>query len=399
MKIKDVIAQTELTDRAIRLYMENGLVSPSCNESYSGRKSFDFSAEDVESLKKVATLRKAGFSIPEIKLLMGSQEECRSTLSDFIDRTNERILTDTEVVNMLTPLLNEEELSVDSICKNLNGVTTDKSVPEEDIKPSVAERIERVFFLVLAGAGILYSLSSIIYLYLTHTYDYHIKYLYLGYFWIPYALIFAISLYYIFRYIKLKKITHVWWRRIISAIIAIPLCFSAYYTYALSFLTSIDPFFTSYTTNPANYLEVDDYVKHFLPDIYELFPTSIPNHLTESVSDILPVKYDESVKYYYMYYHTIGPAFNIVAEWHLPIIKGFNVEVKKYRQMKTDSGSPPYEETRGDWTLLYYDDIPEKNSTYFTYRIFAYNDKTNMVRYIISEGNGQAGSVHFELEW
>jgi DNA-binding transcriptional MerR regulator len=51
MKIKEVIAQTDLTDRAIRLYIENGLVSPSFNENYKGRKNIDFSQEDVENLK------------------------------------------------------------------------------------------------------------------------------------------------------------------------------------------------------------------------------------------------------------------------------------------------------------------------------------------------------------
>lgn len=36
MKMKDVIAATGLTDRAIRLYIENGLVLPVCKESYAG---------------------------------------------------------------------------------------------------------------------------------------------------------------------------------------------------------------------------------------------------------------------------------------------------------------------------------------------------------------------------
>ncbi len=47
MKMKEVIERTDLTDRAIRLYIENGLVSPSCSESYAGRKNIEFSAEDV----------------------------------------------------------------------------------------------------------------------------------------------------------------------------------------------------------------------------------------------------------------------------------------------------------------------------------------------------------------
>ena len=63
MKIKEVIKKTELTDKAIRLYIDNGLVAPSIDESYSGRKSIDFSDDDVERLSNIALLRKAGFSI------------------------------------------------------------------------------------------------------------------------------------------------------------------------------------------------------------------------------------------------------------------------------------------------------------------------------------------------
>ena len=68
MKIKDVIEQTGLTDKAIRLYISNGLVAPSIEENYSGRKSIDFSEENVERLKNVALLRKAGFSIADSPL-------------------------------------------------------------------------------------------------------------------------------------------------------------------------------------------------------------------------------------------------------------------------------------------------------------------------------------------
>ena len=73
MKMKEVLEQTDLTDRAVRLYMENGLVSPSCSENYAGRKNIEFSEEDVDKLNNIATLRKAGFSISEIKLMGSGQ--------------------------------------------------------------------------------------------------------------------------------------------------------------------------------------------------------------------------------------------------------------------------------------------------------------------------------------
>ena len=36
MKMKEVLAQTGLTDRAVRLYIDNGLIAPDIEENYSG---------------------------------------------------------------------------------------------------------------------------------------------------------------------------------------------------------------------------------------------------------------------------------------------------------------------------------------------------------------------------
>ena len=50
MKIKAVCEQTGLTDRTIRYYIEEGLISPFYTENYLGRKNFDFSEADVAML-------------------------------------------------------------------------------------------------------------------------------------------------------------------------------------------------------------------------------------------------------------------------------------------------------------------------------------------------------------
>ena len=62
VKIKEVIANTGLTDRAIRLYIENGLVTPENEKSYNGRNNYNFTQADVECFEKIALLRKADFS-------------------------------------------------------------------------------------------------------------------------------------------------------------------------------------------------------------------------------------------------------------------------------------------------------------------------------------------------
>ena len=69
MKVKDVLERTGLTDRAVRLYIANGLVAPECSRSYTGRNNYEFSEADVEVLKRIALLRKADFSIEQIKAL------------------------------------------------------------------------------------------------------------------------------------------------------------------------------------------------------------------------------------------------------------------------------------------------------------------------------------------
>ena len=65
MRIKDVCERTGLTDRAIRLYMESGLVVPKQDYNYMGRRSISFSEEDVRILEAVAILRRAEFFLAD----------------------------------------------------------------------------------------------------------------------------------------------------------------------------------------------------------------------------------------------------------------------------------------------------------------------------------------------
>ena len=110
MKIKEVTEKTELTERAVRLYIENGLVAPNVNESYSGRRNIDFSDEDVSRLKSISVMRKAGFSIPQIKLMQDFPEKSKEILQELIDSTKQRIESDKEIVACLIPLLSVENL-------------------------------------------------------------------------------------------------------------------------------------------------------------------------------------------------------------------------------------------------------------------------------------------------
>jgi len=65
MKMKEVCERTGLTERTVRFYMQKGLISPS-GEWRNGREYSDFSEEDIELLRAIATLRELSFSIEDI---------------------------------------------------------------------------------------------------------------------------------------------------------------------------------------------------------------------------------------------------------------------------------------------------------------------------------------------
>lgn len=73
-KMKEVCQMTGLTEKAIRIYMEQKLVEPEVEEGIH-RKSYFFKEKDVERLKDVSALRNAGFSMAEIKQMLESPEK------------------------------------------------------------------------------------------------------------------------------------------------------------------------------------------------------------------------------------------------------------------------------------------------------------------------------------
>lgn len=64
-KMKQVCEQTGLTEKAVRLYVQKGLVQPVVEEGLH-KNSITFTEKDIEELKQIAILRDADFSLAEI---------------------------------------------------------------------------------------------------------------------------------------------------------------------------------------------------------------------------------------------------------------------------------------------------------------------------------------------
>lgn len=403
MKIKEVIEKTELTDRAIRLYIDEGLVKPNIEESYSGRKNIDFSDDDVKHLNNVALLRKAGFSIADIKSIIENKETAKYIIETFIQQTEQNILHNTQVVEKLKSISFDEEISLETICNSLSETVKEAAVPKEDLKPKASLEAIRKFCLGFGIFGMVVSvLGMIAYFVLckiefTHLYfnsEFIRLYLFVN---CGAIAVFALSMIIALLNKKAKinkKTDRV--KRTVSAILIllfIPLSFYSVLPYAFGFLL---PHSTTY--NIDDYLILDSWVEEkYGNEIYTVFPSEVPKSAIESPYISFNIGLPLTTKYYYDYSYTFDPEFNIIAEWVLP--------KNEYKEVKKEiTASVKHTEKRGDWVLNYYADTQELEDwedAHYWFLIFAYNDKTGKVRYIASYSidSPAEGPYYLSLDW
>lgn len=398
MKMKEVIERTDLTDRAIRLYIENGLVSPSCSESYAGRKNIEFSVEDVEALKNVATLRKAGFSIAEIKLMSSGQVPCRETLEEFIEKTTAKIESDKAVVEKLEAVISDEKLSIELICESLNSATKEKEIPESDTKLSLTEKIEKYFFILIAVAGFLWLIIALaiqIFILISSEFRYIIPETEFYIKWATLIYITFVSVFLLYKYKINKKSTPPKKRAIISVILCLLLIPVGFASYLYNFLSLLDIDIRSETHSLKNYLVIDNSLEKFSDDINEFFP------------DELSSEDKDSAKYFYRHQKVIDNDRDLTIYLQRDLDdKEFEAEVEKYTNLKPIGSSAASTKTINNWTLIYYCEKGESPDDFYggyMYKIFAYN-KYGTVRYIMEYNAGSPVGLytvpyHMDIQW
>lgn len=383
MKIKEVMAQTDLTDRAIRIYIENELITPSYTENFQGRKSFDFSEKDIELLKNIAILRKTGFSIAEIKSLKNSKENCRTILKDIYDRKEKQIATDLLVSASLEILLKETELTFEVICTQLKKNATENQVPENTVtaeEKRLADKTENFITasLLAFGAWLIMFLIEI---------SFYIKEFDFLYFQADEVGLFRLSLHFIAfllpltlfiinkksyknktekqKQLRLKASSAICW-------LLLPLVQLMFFNMIFSVIA---PSVHSQTENPEDYVKITIY--------HKLFPYRIPREA-------------ENVEFFYRYRNAIDSDSDFLAQWSLPD--------EEYEAAKKEAlnytGEITFQRIKGDWKCIYFEDYEENSDhTLFYYVIFAYNDETNTVRYIYSSSQWGHTPYYLTVDW
>ncbi len=383
MKMKEVIEKTGLTDRAVRLYIDEGLALPNIEESYSGRKSIDFSESDVERLKNVALLRKAGFSIADIKSMVDNNSTAKDIIDKFIEQTENNIAHETEIVEKLKGISFDEDVTIEKICESLSATVEEKEVPSEDIKLTAKEKALKIVKILLSCTllahsvwvfdGLCTEIFNVRYIKLTDDpMDIMYSFFYIG--WVVIALL-SITVIFENTGKRFNRKTKGSWLLIILS--AIGSFFMYVITIFLIFCT-ITPFY-SQTTDTENYMILDKVLLSELESwdeldhLYKVFPRKIPNETKDN--------YPDSIKYFYEYTSNWDGGFNtydICAEWKLTdidyevfkknleenfILENRLIEINhmnpnKYKLdylAKSATENSGYNVVqKGDWTLVYY---------------------------------------------
>ena len=117
MRIKEVCRQTRLTERAVRLYIKEGLLDPGQHNGI-----MDFTPEDVKRLEQLALLRKADFSLMEIHRLLQGEAPC-DLLKAKICSLHGRAEHDQALADLLAPLAQQTDSTLDDLIHCLKAAS------------------------------------------------------------------------------------------------------------------------------------------------------------------------------------------------------------------------------------------------------------------------------------
>ena len=161
MKMKAVCEITGLSDRTVRYYIEQNLISPAYTENYLGRKSFDFTKENVDELKDIAVLRKFNFTIQEIRDILLSPETSRQIVSDVQARARQSVCQGQTMLQALSVLDAEKVYTVSELAHILATPSQNQPLQNDAVPQSIPVILRKVLKSVLLFFSIFsFSFSS-----------------------------------------------------------------------------------------------------------------------------------------------------------------------------------------------------------------------------------------------
>ena len=400
MKIKTVCDMTSLTDRAVRYYIEEQLISPEYTENYLGRKSFDFTESDVQQLKDISVLRKFGFSIAEIKEMYSNPDQIFPIVKNLQQRKQVVIEEENTLLTALLRLDENHSYSLSELAESLSAPVINEPIPAEDSKLNIFKMIlgyvKSLLFAIATWMPVALFIAGAIRC--IHADEYPVPN--------PRAIIFIlITLTPSLLLALVPKIKSRIPKQHLLKTILVILCFLSI---PFSFVCGMFISSHSETSDIRNYCRLDANCRANRDSFFqELFPARPHYFIKEEQPDGSLEDVYLDAHYLYRYLWFMDYTYDIYAEWPLEQDEFYEevARVKSLYESKATEPTRKYEIVqKGNYTCLfsYSGDIPFKEVTgSYTYYIFAYNEENLTVRYIMCDSleDGLDQPYYLSLDW
>ena len=396
MKIKAVCELTGLTARTVRVYIDEQLIAPKFTENYLGRRSFEFSQSDIAALQNIATLRKYGFSIDEIRNILLDSQTSIAIIENVKQRTQIQADEYRERLKALSRVESLKAYSVEELSEILLQGEAEIQFPVELPKLNVKRIVKSAVIFLIVWLPFVLVIGGIINDITTYAYP---KINIANVILTLLTLIPSISILVI---TKLKPNIKRTVKRIILCLCVVAIPFSLVMPYGI--VTR------SETTDFRNYRDFDPDClatrNKVFNEVFPMWPHYFENVKNED-GEWEAVYLD--AKYYYRFFYGMDYTYDIYAEWPLEADK-FGEEVQRVKGVfgkaiaDNTYGYKFVEIEKGEYTclILYSGDDPfQKATNNYQYLIFAYSETTNSVRYIYCDSleNGVDQPHYLQLDW
>lgn len=159
MKMKEVCKETGLSERAVRLYVKEQLIEPKIVESLH-RNEYFFSERDVEILKNIAVLRKAGFGIADIKHMQIHQEDIPAFVEEKKKLLEDQIFEQTTVRDALERLSLGEKVNTEKLADALSPAMNYKEKEKTESRRRIQTGYRLGIFVIMSILLILVAMKS-----------------------------------------------------------------------------------------------------------------------------------------------------------------------------------------------------------------------------------------------
>ena len=394
MRIKAVCEATGLTDRTVRYYIEEGLLTPEYIENYMGRRTFIFCEEDICRLKDIAVLRKFGFSVAEIRQMLSSPGDTLRIVGARRDRKQARIGEEQALLGQLLRLDPDGTYTVRELAAFLSAPVEDMALPAEDGARNIRAGLVKLGKAAVMLAAVWGPVAAVC----AGLVD--------GLRWYYYPvidplgiLLTVLMLQPVLMLLVLPRISlperqmHRF-KGILAALclLSIPVCR----------FVPVTVFSASETRDFVHYRDFDpECLANRDPLFQALFPQwpRYFDHVRQPDGTLEEVWLDS--RYYYRYNNGWDYTYDIIAEW--PLEEGeFREEVSRVRELFSQREYVTME--KGPYTcLIVYQGSPpfQPADTSYTYYIFAYDEEALRVRYIYCDSldDGADQPYYLELDW